>query len=76
MHPDEQLSRYLVDLQVATWLGVAVDKVRRWAMAGTLPCIILPDGSFLFEPAEVSQWLKSLPPRRTNQSGSEVAHAT
>jgi predicted site-specific integrase-resolvase len=51
---------YLSDVQVSSRLDVSLIQVRRWAKAGKVPCIILPDDSVLFDPAELAAWLQSL----------------
>lgn len=54
------LPTYLNDLQVSDRLDVTPAQVRRWAKRGIIPCIVLPDGSFLFDPADVAAWVQSL----------------
>lgn len=51
---------YLSDVEVSARLGVALSQLRRWAKAGRIPCLILPDGSTLFDPAEFAAWLQSI----------------
>jgi hypothetical protein len=42
---------------VALWLNCTPRQVIRWAKAGKLPCITLPDGDVMFDPAELMAWL-------------------
>jgi hypothetical protein len=42
---------------VALWLTCPTRQVIRWAKAGQMPSIILPDGERVFDPAELANWL-------------------
>jgi predicted site-specific integrase-resolvase len=45
---------------IATLLCVSERKVNRWADAGLIPCIALPNGERRFDGDAVQQWLRSL----------------
>lgn len=59
MHASDAIPNYLSDVQVAARLGIPAPQLRRWAKRGTIPGLILPDGSVLFDPAELMAWLQS-----------------
>lgn len=46
-------------IQVATWLGTASRAVEKWAKQGIIPCIALPNGTFVFDPEDVLKWVLS-----------------
>jgi hypothetical protein len=52
----------LIAGQVATWLALPTRAVERMAKDRTIPAVQLPDGSYLFEPAALTQWIQA---RRT-----------
>jgi predicted site-specific integrase-resolvase len=64
---------YLSDVQVSSRLGVPMTQLRRWAKAGRIPCLILPDGSILFDPSEFAAWLDSLRRGQPACGGQEAA---
>jgi hypothetical protein len=42
---------------VSLWLSCPARQVIRWAKAGKLPSIALPDGELMFDPVELTKWL-------------------
>jgi hypothetical protein len=53
------LPRLLTAAEVALWLVLPSSRVERMGRAGQIPCLILPDGSVLFEAAVLAEWVKS-----------------
>jgi excisionase family DNA binding protein len=56
------LPHMLTAAEVASWLVLTTRTVVRMAKERTIPAVELPDGSFLFEPEELAEWIRS---RRT-----------
>jgi hypothetical protein len=54
---DTTLPRLWTAQDVAIWLSCPTRLVIRWAKAGKLPSMTLPDGEFVFDPVELSAWL-------------------
>jgi hypothetical protein len=58
------LQPLLNSLDVSDWIFMPARRVERLARQGLIPCVILPDGSLLFERAELERWLAGLRNRR------------
>jgi hypothetical protein len=54
---ENTLPRLWTAQDVAIWLSCPPRQVIRWAKAGKLPCITLPDGDVMFDPAVLAAWL-------------------
>jgi hypothetical protein len=49
--------QYWTAQDVGLWLTLPTGRVIRLARRGAIPCIVLPDGELLFDPAELTAWL-------------------
>jgi hypothetical protein len=58
--PTTTLPALITPQAVAEWLAEPTARVIRWAKAGKIPAVRLPSGDFLFDHAELVQWLKTL----------------
>ena len=56
---------------VGEWLSMHPRRVVRMAKRGEIPAIRLPDGDFLFDPAELLMWLDHL-----RDQPREVSHVS
>jgi len=54
---EHTLPRLWTAQEVALWLSCSTRQVIRWAKAGHLPSILLPDGERMFDPVELAAWL-------------------
>jgi hypothetical protein len=52
------------------WLSLPTARVVRLAREGEIPCLVLPGGDLLFDPSELTEWLRT---RRVHEG--EVTHA-
>jgi len=73
MYADTLLPTLITDLQLAHRIGIAAPTLRRWARRGLIPGRILPDGSVLFDPVDVLEWLRSLDTKSGACSPQEAA---
>jgi excisionase family DNA binding protein len=55
---ETKLPRLLTIQDVALWLACPTRQVVRWAKAGELPFITLPDGELMFEQSELAAWIE------------------
>jgi hypothetical protein len=53
------LPHLLTAHEVAQWLGQSARRVERMARRGEIPSIGLPDGSRVYDEAELAAWLRS-----------------
>jgi plastocyanin len=60
------LPQLMTAAEVAAWLAASTRDVLRMARDSTIPAIELPDGSYVFEPAELTAWIAA---RRTARGG-------
>ena len=60
------LPHMLTPAEVATWLMMTTRTVVGMAKARAIPAVELPDGSFLFEPEALAEWIRA---RRTTEGG-------
>lgn len=56
-----ELPQLLIDIDVADWLSMPVRRVNDLARNGKIPAARLPDGTFVFQAADLAAWLDSLP---------------
>jgi hypothetical protein len=52
------LPRLLTAQDVGLWLVCPTRQVIRWAKAGQLPSITLPDGELMFDQSELAAWIE------------------
>jgi hypothetical protein len=52
------LPRLLTAAEVALWLVLPAARVERMARAGQISCLLLPDGSVLFEAERLAGWVR------------------
>jgi hypothetical protein len=64
------LPRLLTADEVAAWLLLTTRAVVKMAKARSIPAVELPDGSFLFEPAALVDWIEA---RRTKGGAGDAA---
>jgi len=62
------LPHMLTAAEVASWLVLTTRTVERMAKDRAIPAVELPDGSFLFEPAAMAEWIQT---RRTAREGGQ-----
>jgi hypothetical protein len=66
------LPNLLTEIDVAEWLKMPAARVARLAKRKEIPCVMLPDGSILFDRADLTTWLAT---RRQGPVNPEVSHA-
>jgi hypothetical protein len=59
----------MISSEVASWLVLSTRAVERMARERKIPAVELPDGSLLFDPAELAAWIRT---RRT-KGGPDAA---
>lgn len=60
----------LTVFEAAEYLAVLPARLKRWAKAGQVPCLILPDGDVRFAVADLESWVRE---QRTSAEGKENA---
>jgi hypothetical protein len=57
--------------QVAAYLCLRTRRVMQLAREGVLPCVRLPDGDVMFDPASLAEWIDSrrVPARAGGDNG-------
>ena len=60
----------LTAAEVASWLVLTTRAVERMAKDRVIPAVQLPDGSYLFEPDALAEWIRC---RRTTEGGGHAA---
>jgi hypothetical protein len=58
---DATLPVLLTAHDVGLWLTLPTSEVVRLARRGQIPCVTLPNGEVMFEPARLARWVRSLP---------------
>jgi hypothetical protein len=54
------LPTLLTAQDVGLWLALPTGTVARLARQGKIPCLTLPSGDLVFDPAELKEWLQTL----------------
>jgi hypothetical protein len=70
------LPSLLTPLDVALWLNMPTSRVIRLARRREIPCLTLPDGELLFDPAELVPWVDRFRAREAVAEGRGAANAS
>lgn len=62
----ETTTQLLTVAEAAERLAVLPARLQRWAKQGRIPCVVLPDESVRFAPADIDAWISEN--RRTSDA--------